>query len=104
MPSSPSLRRELGFRPEKFSRRHAEVIRLLLAGRTRKEIAFATGYSLTHISRIRAMPQAINIIARMFTSQAIEIANAMTDALRQHGDTSVNNGSTCKTEDESTNC
>jgi hypothetical protein len=73
MPSSLPIRRSHGFRPTVYSARHQEVVRLLMAGRSRLQISEATGYSVAHISRIASMPQAQHDIARRLTKMALII-------------------------------
>ena len=73
MPCPLTVRRERAFRPTRYTERHRHVARLLVIGRTRQQIAAATGYSVAHVSRITAMPQVREEVAQHLTQMAMMV-------------------------------
>jgi hypothetical protein len=70
-------RREQGFLPQSYSPRHRLAVFLVAYGLTRAEIAYITGYSYSHISRIKSMEAAQTDLAhfsqviREYTAQQL---------------------------------
>jgi len=58
MPTPIIVRRVRSFRPLRFTARHRQVARLLALGLRQKQVAEITGYSVSHVSRVAAMPEA----------------------------------------------
>jgi uncharacterized protein YerC len=83
MPSALSTRRERGFRPQSCSVRHRLVADLLSQGKKRTEIARVTGYSLAHLSRIRAMPAVRREVASLLARRFQEQPNARTTQINR---------------------
>jgi len=81
MPTPLLVRRARGFQPCRYTERHRAVIRLLMEGKTRAQIAHATGYSVSHISRISQMAQARRDIAEnivaIFSAQVQDTARRL---------------------------
>ena len=76
MPNDLPTRRERRFRPMTYSLRHRLVAVLRGLGKNRQEIAAETGYSVSHVSRIALMPEAL-ADSRRASSELIRTVTAL---------------------------
>jgi hypothetical protein len=74
-PTPNAVRRARGWRPVRYLPEHRLVAALYGLGKSRDEIARATGYSPWHVSRITGMPEA--------KAEAERIAGALMRALTE---------------------
>lgn len=70
MPVPLDARRDRGFRPFRLTERHRLVAMMRAIGKRRAEIATATGYTPSHVSRVAHMPAVREEVARLSATVA----------------------------------
>lgn len=75
MPSRIATRRAHGFRPQRYTPRHAEVAALLARGLPRDTVAAVSGYSPGHVSRIARMAGTRGDVARLLCATGVILAD-----------------------------
>jgi hypothetical protein len=70
MPVPLDARRDRRFRPVRLTERHRLVAMMRALGKRRDEIAAATGYTPSHVSRVAHMPAVREEVARLSATVA----------------------------------